>query len=443
MTIRERQSVTMDTIVALCKRRGFVFPSAEIYGGFANAWDYGPLGAEMLRNIREEWWRATVRERDDIVGIEGAIVTNPRVWMASGHVEGFTDPLIECRNCHNRFRADNLPGATIGEGGKVTVPPDQPCPVCGQRGQFTEPRNFNLMFKTFVGPVESDATVAYLPPETAQAMFVNFANVQTTSRKKLPFGIAQIRKSFRNEITPGNFIFRTREFEQMELEYFVRPGTEEQWHAYWKEERWRWHLSLGLREENLRWYETPSEELAHYAKAGADIQYRYPFGWSEYEGIASRGDYDLRRHIEASGEALSVFDEETAEHIVPYVVEPAVSIGRILLALLCDAYDEEPDNQGTRVVLRLSPKVAPVKVAVLPLAKKEPLAALAREIQGGLRRRYATQYDDTGNIGRRYRRQDEIGTPFCVTVDFDSLEDRAVTVRDRDSMAQDRVAIAE
>ena len=443
MGIREENKVTMETIVALTKRRGFIFPSAEIYGGFANAFDYGPLGVEMKRNLRDLWWRALVQERDDIVGIEGALITNPRVWVASGHVEGFSDALVECRNCHSRFRADHIEGATIGHGGQVTVPPDAACPNCGERGQFTEPRQFNTMFKTYVGVVEDEATVAYLPPETAQAMFVNFANVQTTSRKKLPFGIAQIRKSFRNEITPGNFIFRQREFEQMEMEYFVRPGTEEEWHAYWKEERWRWHLGLGLREENLRWYETPPDELAHYAKAGADIQYRYPFGWSEYEGVASRGEYDLRRHIEMSGESLSFFDEETRDHIVPYVVEPAVSIDRILLALLCDAYDEEPDNQGTRVVLRLSPKVAPVKAAVLPLAKKEPLVELAREILSGLRRHWLVQYDDGGNIGRRYRRQDEIGTPFCVTVDFDSLEDRAVTVRDRDSMAQDRVPLAE
>ena len=443
MSIREENKVTMETIVALTKRRGFVFPSAEIYGGFANAFDYGPLGVEMKRNLRDLWWRSLVQERDDIVGIEGALITNPRVWVASGHVEGFSDALVECRNCHSRFRADHIEGATIGHGGQVAVPPDAACPNCGERGQFTEPRQFNTMFKTFVGVVEEEATVAYLPPETAQAMFVNFANVQTTSRKKLPFGIAQIRKSFRNEITPGNFIFRQREFEQMELEYFVRPGTEEEWHKYWKEERWRWHLGLGLREENLRWYETPPDELAHYAKAGADIQYRYPFGWSEYEGVASRGEYDLRRHIEMSGESLSFFDEETREHIVPYVVEPAVSIDRILLALLCDAYDEEPDNQGTRVVLRLSPQVAPVKAAVLPLAKKEPLVGLARELLSGLRRHWLVQYDDTGNIGRRYRRQDEIGTPYCVTVDFDSLEDRAVTVRDRDSMAQDRVPLAE
>ncbi|HET8630079.1 MAG TPA: glycine--tRNA ligase [Thermomicrobiales bacterium] len=443
MSVRERNAVTMDTIVALCKRRGFIFPSAEIYGGFANAFDYGPLGVELRRNLRDLWWRALVQERDDVVGVEGALITNPRVWVASGHVEGFNDPLVECRNCHARFRADNLPGATIGPGGAVTLPADLACPNCGERGQFTEPRQFNMMFKTDVGVVEEDATVAYLPPETAQAMFINFANVQLTARKKLPFGIAQIRKSFRNEITPGNFIFRTREFEQMELEYFVRPGTEDEWHRYWIERRMAWHLGLGLRAENLRLYVTPPDELAHYAKAGTDIQYRYPFGWSEYEGVASRSDYDLRRHIEASGESLAYFDEETREHIVPYVVEPAVSIERILLALLCDAYDEEPDNQGTRVVLRLSPKVAPVKVAVLPLAKKEPLTALARETLAGVRRHWIAQYDETGNIGRRYRRQDEIGTPFCVTIDFDSLEDRAATVRDRDSMTQERVPLAD
>ena len=443
MTIRDEGTVTMDTIVALCKRRGFVYPSAEIYGGFANAWDYGPLGVELRRNIRDQWWRAMVQGRDDVVGLEGAIITNPRVWVASGHVEGFTDPLVECRNCHNRFRADNLPGATVGEGGTIALPPDLPCPACGKVGQFTAPRNFNLMFKTFVGPVESEASVAYLPPETAQAMFVNFANVQTTSRRKLPFGIAQIRKSFRNEITPGNFIFRTREFEQMELEFFVRPGTEGEWFAYWRAARMDWYRGLGLREENLRFFDTPKEELAHYSKATTDIQYRFPIGWSELEGIASRGDYDLRRHIEASGESLSFFDEETREHIVPYVIEPAVGIDRIMLSLLLDAYDEEPDNQGTRVVLRLSPKVAPIKAAVLPLAKKEPLVALSREVLAELRRDYIVQYDETGNIGRRYRRQDEIGTPFCVTVDFDSLEDRAATVRDRDSMSQERVPLAE
>ncbi|HEX5505516.1 MAG TPA: glycine--tRNA ligase, partial [Thermomicrobiales bacterium] len=414
MSIRERNAVTMDTIVALCKRRGFIFPSAEIYGGFANAFDYGPLGVELRRNLRDLWWRAMVRERDEVVGVEGALITNPRVWVASGHVEGFNDPLVECKNCHARFRADTLPGAAIGPGGAVTLPPDLACPNCGERGQFTAPRQFNMMFKTHVGVVEEDATVAYLPPETAQAMFINFANVQLTARKKLPFGIAQIRKSFRNEITPGNFIFRTREFEQMELEYFVRPGTEEEWHRYWIERRMAWHLGLGLRAENLRLYVTPTDELAHYAKAGTDIQYRYPFGWSEYEGVASRGEYDLCRHIEASGESLAFFDEETREHIVPYVVEPAVSIERIILALLCDAYDEEPDNQGTRVVLRLAPQVAPVKAAVLPLAKKAPLTALAREALAGLRRHWIAQYDETGNIGRRYRRQDEIGTPFCV-----------------------------
>jgi glycyl-tRNA synthetase len=443
MTIREQKSVTMDKIVALCKRRGFVFPSAEIYGGFANAWDYGPLGVELRRNIRDHWWRTIVRARDDVVGLEGAIITNPRVWIASGHVGSFTDPLVECKNCHNRFRADTLPGAMIGAGGEVTPAPDTACPNCGVRGQFTAPRDFNLMFKTSVGVVEEEATVAYLPPETAQSMFINFANVQQTARRKLPFGIAQIRKSFRNEITPGNFIFRTREFEQLELEYFVRPGTEDEWFGYWRQARLDWYRELGIRAENLRFYDVPQEELAHYSKGTTDIQYRYPFGWGELEGIASRGDYDLRRHSEASGEPLAFFDEGTREHIVPFVVEPAAGLDRTMLVLLLDAYDEEPDNEGVRTVLRLSPAVAPVKAAVLPLARKEPLTALAREILGRLRRRYLVQYDETGNIGRRYRRQDEIGTPFCVTVDFDSLEDGAVTVRDRDSMAQDRVAIAE
>ncbi len=441
MSIRETNAVTMEQIVSLCKRRGFVYPSAEIYGGFANAWDYGPLGAEMKRNIRDQWWSTMVRERDDVVGLEAAIITNPKVWEASGHVGGFSDPLVECRNCHNRFRADNLPGAEIGEGGKVILPADLACPSCGKVGQLTEPRQFNLMFKTFVGVVEGEATTAYLPPETAQSMFIDFTLVQTTSRKKLPFGIAQIRKSFRNEITPGNFIFRTREFEQMELEFFVRPGHEEEWFAYWRQARMDWFVGLGVRPENLRFYDVPKDELAHYSRGTTDLEYRYPFGWGELEGVASRGDYDMQRHIAASGEPLSFFDEESREHIVPYVIEPAVGLDRVMLILLLDAYDEEPDNQGTRVVLRLSSKIAPVKAAILPLAKKEPLTTLAREIQGKLRRRYAVQYDETGNIGRRYRRQDEIGTPFCITVDFDSLEDRAVTVRDRDSMAQERVAI--
>ncbi len=443
MSIRESNTVTMDQIVALCKRRGFVFPSAEIYGGFANAWDFGPLGVEMKRNIKDAWWRTMVREREDVVGIEGALITNPRVWVASGHVASFTDPLVECRNCHNRFRADTLPGAAIGAGGRVTLPAELPCPNCGKVGQFTDPRNFNMMFKTYVGVIEEDATVAYLPPETAQSMFINFALVQQTARKKLPFGIAQIRKSFRNEITPGNFIFRTREFEQMELEFFVKPGTEDEWFRYWRQARMDWYLSLGLRAENLRFFDTPQEELAHYSRGTTDLQYRYPFGWGELEGVASRGDYDMRHHIEASGESLSFFDEESREHIVPFVVEPAGGVDRTMLILLLDAYDEEPDNQGTRVVLRLAPQIAPVKAAILPLAKKEPLVNLARDIQKRLQRRHVVQYDETGNIGRRYRRQDEIGTPFCVTVDFDSLEDQAVTVRHRDSMAQERVAIVE
>ncbi|HEY8490131.1 MAG TPA: glycine--tRNA ligase [Dehalococcoidia bacterium] len=419
----------MDVIVSLCKRRGFVFPSAEIYGGFANTWDYGPLGVELKRNVRESWWRRMVQQRDDVVGLEAAIITNPRVWEASGHVSHFTDPLVDCLNCRSRFRADQLT--------------EDRCPVCGAVGRFTEPRQFNLMFKTFVGPVEDEASVAYLRPETAQGMFVNFANVLTTTRKKLPFGIAQIGKSFRNEITPGNFIFRTREFEQMEMEYFVRPGTDAHWYDYWRNERLAWYVEdLGIRPEHLRFYEYPPEELAHYSKATTDIQYLFPMGWSELEGIANRTDYDLRRHAEASGRDLTYYDEESGEHLVPYVIEPAVGVDRIVLALLLDAYDEETDPKGEkRVVLRLKPSVAPVKVAVLPLSRNEKLVPLAREVHALVRRHFMSQYDDSQSIGRRYRRQDEIGTPYCVTIDFESLEDRQVTIRERDSMEQVRVPI--
>ncbi len=434
----------MDKIVALCKRRGFIFQSSEIYGGLASTYDYGHYGVLLKTNVKNEWWRAMLQERDDIVALDSAILQHPRVWEASGHLAGFSDPLVDCRACKQRFRADH-------------VDPDEMCPAKAnlpktedRRHDFTEARDFNLMFRTFVGPVEETASVAYLRPETAQGIFINFKNVLQFSRKKPPFGIAQIGKSFRNEITPGNFIFRQREFEQMELEYFVRPGTEEEWHRYWKDERWRWHLALGLREENLRWYETPADELAHYAKAGADIQYRYPFGWSEYEGVASRGEYDLRRHIEMSGESLSFFDEETREHIVPYVVEPAGGVDRTMLILLLDAYDEEEtvDVNGkadTRVVLRIAPRLAPYKAAVLPLARKPELTSVAWELFERIQDETGAlvDYDETGNIGKRYRRQDEIGTPFCITVDFDSLEDGAVTIRDRDTMAQQRVSMNE
>jgi glycyl-tRNA synthetase len=425
----EHATVDMETIVSLCKRRGFVFPSAEIYGGFANTWDYGPLGAELRRNIREAWWKAMVQERDDVVGIEAALITNPQVWVGSGHVESFSDPLVECRNCHSRFRADKLASDV--------------CPDCGAVGQFTEPRQFNLMFKTFVGPVEDEAAVAYLPPETAQGMFVNFENVQTTTRKKLPFGIAQIRKSFRNEITPGNFIFRTREFEQMEMEYFCRPGTDLHWYDYWRQERFNWYKRIGVRAENLRLREYAPEELAHYSSATTDIEYRFPMGWDELEGIADRTDYDLKRHSAHSGKPITYFDEETKEHIVPYVVEPAAGLDRVLLVLLLDAYREERVRDETRVVLKLHPWMAPVKVAVLPLSRNEKLVPTAREVHAIVRKHWPSQYDDAQSIGRRYRRQDEIGTPYCVTVDFETVDqDRAVTIRDRDTMEQVRVPIA-
>ncbi len=427
MTQEAPAPVDMDTIVSLCKRRGFVFPSGEIYGGFANAWDYGPLGAELKRNIRAAWWRSVVQEREDVVGIEAALITNPSVWIASGHVGHFHDPLVECKGCHRRFRQDDLDG--------------ERCPEC--EGELSEPRNFNLMFKTFVGALEDETTVAYLPPETAQGMFVNFDNVLTTTRRKLPLGIAQIRKSFRNEITPGNFIFRTREFEQMEIEFFVKPGEDLAWYDYWRNERMRWYTDLGIRAENLRFYEYPKEELAHYSAGTTDIQYRFPMGWSELEGIADRTDYDLKRHIEHSGKSLTYFDEESGEHIVPFVVEPAAGLDRCALIFLLDAYREERDEKGeTRVVLKLHPRIAPVKVAVLPLSRNEKLGPKAREVWSMLRPHWATQFDDAQSIGRRYRRQDEIGTPLCVTIDFETVEqDNAVTIRDRDTMAQVRVPV--
>lgn len=418
---------SMETIVSLCYKRGFIFPSSEIYGGFSSVWDYGPLGAEMKRNIKEAWWRSIVQERDDVVGLDSAILIHPRTWEASGHLEYFRDPLVDCKQCKLRFRADQIEG--------------ERCPECG--GELTEVRMFNTMFKTFVGPVEEEASVAYLRPETCQGIFVNFNNILRVSRKKLPFGVAQIGKSFRNEITTGNFIFRTREFEQMELEYFVKPGTDEEWYRYWIRERFNWYKSLGIKEENLRLYEHPQEALAHYSKGTTDIEYRFPFGWGELEGIANRTDYDLRRHSEFSGERLEYFDDETGEHIVPYVIEPSAGVDRTFLVLLLDAYDEEPDKEGIRVVLRLHPKIAPVKVAVLPLSKKEPLVSLAKDIRKRLSRYWMTDYDDRQSIGRRYRRQDEIGTPYCVTVDFQTLEDKAVTIRDRDTMEQVRVPISE
>jgi glycyl-tRNA synthetase len=417
----------MEQIVSLAKRRGFIFPSSEIYGGLNSCWDYGPLGVALKNNVKQAWWRSMVQLRDDVVGLDSSILMHPRVWEASGHVQSFTDPLVDCKACRQRFRADQLDGDR--------------CPACG--GDLTEPRQFNLMFKTFLGPVEDAAAVVYLRPETAQGIFVNFANVQSSTRIKIPFGIAQIGKSFRNEITPGNFTFRTREFEQMEVEYFVRPGSDEEWYQHWLEARHRWYLDLGLSPERLRLRPHGAEELAHYARACCDIEYYFPMGWSELEGIANRADFDLRSHSEASGVRLEVFDEASREHYVPYVIEPSAGADRATLAFLLDAYHEEPDKNDTRVVLKFHPRLAPFKVAVLPLSKKEALCCYARDIWRDLRQEWLVDYDETQSIGRRYRRQDEIGTPLCVTVDFDTLEDHAVTIRDRDSMAQVRVPVAE
>jgi len=419
--------VSMEKIVSLCQRRGFVFPSSEIYGGLSSCWDYGPLGVELKRNIKQAWWQAMIHQRDDTVGIDSSILMHPQVWAASGHLEGFSDPLVDCKNCRLRWRADEL------EGDK--------CPSCG--GELTEPRQFNLMFKTFMGPVEDEASVVYLRPETAQGMFVNFQNVLDTTRKRLPFGIAQIGKSFRNEITTGNFIFRSREFEQMEIEFFVKPGTDKEWFNYWLEERFNWYVKLGIKKENLRLRQHMKGELAHYALDCYDIDYLFPMGWSELEGIANRGDYDLTQHTKHSGKRLDYFDEETKERFVPYIIEPSAGVDRSTLAFLCDAYDEEPDKDGVRVVLRFHPTIAPFKAAVLPLSRKENLVAVARKIYDDLRQCWMVAYDDAQSIGRRYRRQDEIGTPFGITVDFQSLEDEQVTIRERDSMNQIRIPISE
>ncbi len=437
-------NVTMDTIVSLCKRRGFVFQSSEIYGGFGSTYDYGPLGVELLRNVRHQWWQSMVQERDDVVGLEASILGPEQVYIASGHVSNFTDPLVDCKQCKMRWRQDHLeegqfeaqygPTKRNKEGQIV-------CPNCG--GELTEPRKFNLMFKTQVGVIEDESSVAYLRPETAQGMFINFGTIQTATRRKLPFGIAQLGKSFRNEITPGNFVFRTREFEQAEMEFFVKPGTDDTWHEFWVQERYNWYLKLGLKPERLRIRPHGKEELSFYSKATSDIEYLFPWGWGELEGIANRTNYDLTQHAKHSGKDLSFFDEETKEHIVPFVIEPAAGVTRTALTFLIDAYDEEPDKEGTRVVLRLHKKIAPIKIAILPLSKKEPLINLARQIEKKLRKQWMVQYDETQAIGRRYRRQDEIGTPYCITIDFESLEDQAVTIRERDSMAQVRVPIGD
>jgi len=441
----------VDTIVSLSKRRGFVYPSGEIYGGTRSAWDYGPLGVELKENVRRQWWQSMVRSRDDVVGIDSAVILPREVWVASGHVDAFVDPLVECQSCHRRFRGDQLADDFEGRHGRAPQPDlsDVPCPNCGTRGAWTEPRMFNGLLKTYLGPVESDEGLHYLRPETAQGIFVNFLNVLTSTRKKPPFGIAQTGKSFRNEITPGNFIFRTREFEQMEMEFFVEPGTDEEWHEYWLAERWNWYVSLGIRPENLRRYEHPKEKLSHYSKRTVDIEYRFLFGgneFSELEGVANRTDFDLRTHSEHSGANLTYLDAEKSERYTPYVIEPAAGLTRAVLAFLMDAYteDEAPNAKGgveKRTVLRFDSRLAPVKAAVLPLSRNADLSPKARDLAAALRRTWNVEFDDAGAIGRRYRRQDEIGTPFCVTIDFDSLDDQAATVRERDSMRQERIGL--
>jgi glycyl-tRNA synthetase len=425
----------MDKLVSLCKRRGFIFQSSEIYGGLGSVWDYGPLGVALKKNIKDRWWRAMVQARDDIEGLDAAILMHPKVWEASGHVSGFSDPLIDCRQCKNRFRADDprIKG-TPGQ-------PDAQCPVCGTRGSLTEPRMFNLMFKTFMGPVEDSAAVVYLRPETAQGIYVNYLNVLQSSRQRVPFGIAQIGKAFRNEITPGNFIFRTREFEQMEMQFFVKPGTDAEWFERWREWRMAWHHTLGLAPEKLRWHQHAGNELAHYARAAYDIEYEFPFGWNEIEGIHNRGDFDLGRHQEFSGKKLEYFDQAANERYLPYIVETSAGADRVTLTVLVDAYREEVVEGETRVVLGFHPQIAPIKAAVLPLVKKDGMPELATEVYNDVRRHFPTFYDDSGAIGRRYRRMDEAGTPYCITIDGDSLSGRTVTVRHRDSMHQDRVGL--
>ena len=415
----------LDKVTNLAKRRGFIFQSAEIYGGFRSTYDYGPLGVNMLRNVKQAWWRSMVQTRTDIVGLDAAILGPPAVWAASGHLETFTDPLVDCRKCQERWRADKIDGI---------------CPNCGS-DQFTEPRAFNLMFKTQAGPVEGDGATAYLRPETAQGMFTNFANVLATTRKKPPFGIAQIGKSFRNEITPQNFVFRTREFEQMEMEYFVPPAEAEQWYRYWIQTRYDWYLDLGIPEALLRLHEHDAADLSHYSRGTTDVEFAYPWGWDELEGVANRGDYDLTQHSRASGTRLEFFDQASNERYTPYVIEPAAGATRAMMAFLLAAYHEDEVEGESRTVLRLDWRLAPYQVAVLPLSKKPELEGVSRDVLSLLQPHFMCDYDVTQSIGRRYRRQDEVGTPYCVTVDFDTLQDRAVTVRDRDTTEQVRVAI--
>ena len=446
---------SMDTLVALCKNRGFVYPGSEIYGGLSNTWDYGPLGVELKNNIKNEWRKSFIQEQKNIVGLDSAILMNPETWVASGHVGGFSDPLIDCKECKTRHRADKLIEEWAHEKGEDMIADGMsdealvsfikehkiPCPDCG-KSNFTDIRKFNLMFKTFQGVTEDKTSEIYLRPETAQGIFVDFKSVLRTSRKKIPMGIAQIGKSFRNEITPGNFIFRTREFEQMELEFFCKPGTDLEWHSYWKDFCEKWLLDLGMKKENIRLRDHQKEELSHYSNATTDIEFNFPFGWGELWGIADRTNYDLSKHMEHSKQDLSYQDPETNEKYVPYVIEPSLGADRVMLAFLCNAYEEEEIAEGdTRVVLHLHPKLAPYKVAVLPLSKK--LSEKANEVYEQLSKRFMCDYDEAGSIGKRYRREDEIGTPYCVTIDFDTLEDETVTIRDRDTMEQIRVKIDE
>ncbi|GII27077.1 glycine--tRNA ligase [Planotetraspora mira] len=445
-----RRTDVLETIVSLAKRRGLVFPSSEIYGGLKASWDYGPLGVELKNNVKREWWKSVVQGRDDVVGLDSSVILAREVWEASGHVKEFTDPLTECQSCHKRYRADHLIEAYAEKhGGKEPENglADITCANCGTKGAFTDPRQFSGLLKTYLGPVEDESGLAYLRPETAQGIFINYLNVQQSARKKIPFGIGQIGKSFRNEITPGNFIFRTREFEQMEMEFFVKPGTDEEWHQYWIDERLRWYVDLGISKDNLRLFE--HTKLAHYSKRTVDIEYRFNFTgteWGELEGIANRTDFDLTTHAAASGTELSFFDQESGDRYVPYVIEPAAGVDRATLTFLLDAYtvDEAPNAKGVmeqRTVMRLDHRLAPVKVAVLPLSRNADLSPMARDLAAQLRRRWNVDFDDAGAIGRRYRRQDEIGTPFAITVDFDTLEDQAVTIRERDTMAQQRVSL--
>ncbi|MDT3767490.1 glycine--tRNA ligase [Gleimia hominis] len=447
-----KASSRLESVISLAKRRGFVYPCGEIYGGTRSAWDYGPLGVELKENIKKAWWARMVRQRDDVVGLDSSVILPRAVWEASGHVTAFTDPLIECLACHRRLREDQLveeyaERKNIAE--DAVEMSEVPCPNCGTRGQWTQPRAFSGLLKTYLGAVDDETGLHYLRPETAQGIFVNFMNVMTSARKKPPFGIAQIGKSFRNEITPGNFIFRTREFEQMELEFFVEPGTDEKWHEYWIQERLNWYTDLGIARENLRLYEHPQEKLSHYSKRTVDIEYTFGFQgseWGELEGIANRTDYDLKTHMEKSGQKLDYYDQQKNERWIPYVIEPSAGLTRSLMAFLVDAYceDEAPNTKGgvdKRTVLKLDPRLAPVKAAVLPLSRKPQLQEPAKELAMSLRELWNVEYDDAGAVGRRYRRQDEVGTPYCITFDFDSLEDNAVTIRDRDSMEQVRIPI--